>query len=130
MPLNTPTLTVDGIVVDKNRVVLIRRLYPPFRGCWALPGGFVEVGESVEQAVIREVFEESGLKVKVKKLVGVYSNPKRDPRRHTVSACFLCRKVSGKIKAGSDSKEVAWFSLKKLPKLAFDHREMIRDAFG
>ncbi|MBM3309242.1 MAG: NUDIX hydrolase [Candidatus Altiarchaeales archaeon] len=126
----TPKLTVDGVVVDKGNVLLVRRLNPPFRGFWALPGGFVDVGESVERAVVREILEETGLKVRVKKLVGVYSDPGRDPRRHTVSVCFLCQKVSGRLKSGSDSKEVSWFSLKKLPKLAFDHREMIEDAFG
>jgi 8-oxo-dGTP diphosphatase len=120
---------VDGVVVDGDRVVLIKRLYPPFAGCWALPGGFVEIGETVECAVVREVFEETGLRVSVKKLVGVYSDPARDPRRHTVSVCFMCRKLGGRLRSGSDSKEVGWFMLGDLPDLSFDHLGMIGDAF-
>lgn len=123
-----PRLTVDGVVVERRRVLLVRRKFPPFRGCWALPGGFVEIGETVECAVVREVFEETGLKVSVKKLVGVYSDPARDPRRHTVSVCFMCRKLGGRLRSGSDSKEVRWFSLDNLPKLAFDHSRILGDA--
>jgi len=125
-----PKLTVDGVVVDDGKIVLIRRRNPPFKGMWALPGGFVDVGETVERAVVREVFEETGLRVKVVRLVGVYSDPKRDPRRHTVSVCFLCRKTGGRLVFGSDAADVHWFSLDCLPKLAFDHGRIIADAVG
>ena len=125
-----PRLTVDGVVVDNGKVVLIRRLNPPFQGLWALPGGFVEVGETVERAAAREVFEETGLRVNAVKLVGVYSDPKRDVLRHTVSVCFLCRKTSGKLASGSDSVDARWFSLDALPKLAFDHEQMVHDAMA
>ncbi|MDD5111209.1 MAG: NUDIX hydrolase [Candidatus Altiarchaeota archaeon] len=128
MVFKAPSLTVDGVVVDRGRVVLIKRRFPPFAGSWALPGGFVDAGESVEQAVVREVFEETSLKARVVRLVGVYSKPNRDPRRHTVSVCFLCKRKSGVLNAGSDSKEACWFRLDELPKLAFDHADMIRDA--
>jgi 8-oxo-dGTP diphosphatase len=123
-----PFVTVDGVVLDKGHVVLVRRLNPPFEGCWALPGGFVDLGETVEKAVVREVLEETGLKVRIVRLVGVYSDPKRDPIRHTVSACFLCRKAGGRLKSGSDAGDVKWFPLKNLPKLAFDHGKIIKDA--
>ena len=127
---SNPKVTVDGVVVEGDSIVLIKRLNPPFEGMWALPGGFVDLDETVEEAVVREVEEETGLKVKVDKLVGVYSDPMRDPRRHTISVCFLCGKVGGVLKAGSDSKKAAWFKLDALPKLAFDHKEIVNDAFS
>lgn len=123
-----PRVTVDGVVVERSRVVLIRRLNPPFKGSWALPGGFVDLDETVERAVVREVLEETGLKTKVVRLVGVYSNPRRDPRRHTISICFLCSRIGGRLKSGSNSKDVGWFRLDSLPKLAFDHSKIINDA--
>jgi 8-oxo-dGTP diphosphatase len=128
MSVEGPRLTVDGVVLDEGKIVLIRRLFAPFKGCWALPGGFVELGETVERAVVREVFEETGLRVKAVKLVGVYSDPKRDARRHTVSVCFLCRKTGGRLASGSDSAEAKWFSLDCLPTLGFDHKRMVEDA--
>jgi len=123
-----PKPTVDGIVVEDNRVLLVKRLNPPFRGVWALPGGFVETNETVEEAVEREVLEETGLKVKPVKLVGVYSDPKRDPRRHTISTAFLCSRTSGRLKPGTDSGDARWFSLGSLPTLAFDHKKIVADA--
>ncbi|MEM1578981.1 MAG: NUDIX hydrolase [Archaeoglobaceae archaeon] len=122
------TLTVDAIIPYKGKIVLIKRANDPFKGYYALPGGIVEYGESVEEAVLREVEEETGLKVKIHSLVGVYSDPKRDPRGHYVSICFITIPVGGELRSGSDAKEVALFDLKELPKLAFDHEKMIRDA--
>ena len=121
------TLTVDAIIPYKGKIVLIKRANEPFKGYYALPGGIVEYGESVEEALLREVEEETGLKGKIYKLVGVYSNPNRDPRGHFVSVCFVVECV-GELKAGSDAKEVALFDLNNLPKLAFDHEIMIKDA--
>jgi len=122
------TLTVDAIIPYEGKIVLIKRLNEPFRNHYALPGGIVEYGESVEEAVLREVEEETGLKGKIHSLVGVYSDPKRDPRGHYVSVCFVVLPIGGELKAGSDAKELGLFSLEKLPKLAFDHEKMIRDA--
>ncbi|MHA1581139.1 MAG: NUDIX domain-containing protein [Candidatus Baldrarchaeia archaeon] len=127
----TPTLTVDAIIkINDNKIVLVKRKNPPYKGWWALPGGIVEYGETVEEAVKREVKEETGLEVEIEKLVNVYSDPNRDPRGHFVSICFLCRKVGGVLKAATDAAEVSVFSLKEVGnlKLAFDHRKMLEDA--
>ena len=122
------TLTVDAIIPYKRKIVLIKRGNDPFKGYYALPGGIVEYGERVEDAVLREVEEETGLKGKIHKLVGVYSDPGRDPRGHFVSVCFIVLPIGGELKAGSDAKDVELFDLPSLPKLAFDHEKMIKDA--
>ncbi|MFH0862675.1 MAG: NUDIX hydrolase [Candidatus Altiarchaeota archaeon] len=127
LSVETPKLTVDAAIVDGGRIVLIKRLNPPFKGCWALPGGFVEVGETVEAAVVREAREETSLDVDVKALVGVFSDPMRDPRGHTVSVAFLCRKKDGTLKGADDAKEARWFDLSKQPVLAFDHAKIVAD---
>jgi len=125
----TPILTVDALIVDPQRgVLLIRRARDPFAGCWALPGGFVEVGETVEAACAREAKEETGLIVEPVELLGVYSQPARDPRFHTVSVVFMCRAVEGLAQAGDDAAEARWFAdLTGLP-LAFDHAAILADA--
>lgn len=107
--------------------MLIKRKKPPYQGCYALPGGFVEIGESTEDAVAREVKEETGLDIEILKLVGVYSNPARDPRGHVVSICYLSA-GAGNLIFGSDAKSAEVFSPKDLPELAFDHHTMIEDA--
>ena len=122
------TLTVDAIIPYQGKIVVIRRKNEPFKVYYALPGGIVEYGETVEEAVLREVKEETGLDVKIHKLVGVYSDPNRDPRGHFVSICFITLPVGGELKAGSDAKDIALFSLDNIPKLAFDHNKMIEDA--
>jgi len=124
----TPLLAVDGIVVDDDTLLLIRRRNPPFKGLWALPGGFVDVGETCEAACVREISEETGLEVEIKKLVGVYSDPGRDPRGHTVSTVFLCEIIGGELSAGDDAGEAKFVSLDELPNLAFDHGEIVGDA--
>jgi 8-oxo-dGTP diphosphatase len=122
------TLTVDAIIPYQGRIVLIKRKNEPFRDHYALPGGIVEYGERVEDALVREVKEETGLEVKIHKLVGVYSDPDRDPRGHFVSVCFIAIPTGGELKASSDAKEVRLFEIDDLPKLAFDHGKMIEDA--
>jgi len=122
------TLTVDAIIPYEGKIVLIKRLNEPYKGYYALPGGIVEYGERVEDAVLREVEEETGVKGEIHSLVGVYSDPHRDPRGHFVSICFIVLPVGGELKAGSDAREVELFSLDNLPKLAFDHEKMIKDA--
>ncbi len=129
-------LTVDGIVSRgmgaKMEILLIRRGREPFKGKWALPGGFVEYGETVESAVVREVFEETGLETRILRLVGVYSDPKRDPRRHTVSAAYALKiycpnESSMKIHGGDDAADAKFFPVSAMPELAFDHAKIIAD---
>jgi len=123
-----PALTVDVIVRRGKSVLLVRRKNEPFKGRWALIGGFVKYGERVEEAARRECREETGLEIELEKLVGVYSDPGRDPRGHVVSICFLARAVGGRLKAGSDASEARFF--KKIPwkELAFDHAQILKDA--
>jgi len=122
-------LTVDLVILYKDGIVLIKRKHEPFKDYWALPGGFVEYGESVENAAIREAKEETDLNVELIKLIGVYSDPNRDPRGHTVTAAFLA-KGYGELKGGDDAKEARVFSLDEIKslKLAFDHAKIIEDA--
>ncbi len=126
-PYIQPSLTVDMILLEEEKILLIKRKNEPFKGYYALPGGFVEYGEKVEDAAIREMQEETSLKVKIKKLVGVYSDPKRDPRGHTVTIVFEVVRMSGKLQGKDDASEAKFFSLKSLPELAFDHRKIIQD---
>jgi ADP-ribose pyrophosphatase YjhB (NUDIX family) len=108
-------------------IVLIKRRNPP-EG-WALPGGFVEYGESIESAALREAKEETGLNVELVRQFHTYSDPERDPRHHTISTVFLAR-ASGRPRAGDDAKEVGIFTEKNLPDtIAFDHREILKDYF-
>jgi 8-oxo-dGTP diphosphatase len=125
----TPLLTVDCVVLDpEGRVLLIRRKRPPFEGQFALPGGFVDVGETVEEACRRELLEETGVKAGKLQLVGVFSDPARDPRSHTVSVTFLARVRSAKATAGDDAAAVEWLAnWQRLP-LAFDHKAILRSA--
>jgi 8-oxo-dGTP diphosphatase len=120
---------VDVVVPSEAGVVLIRRGGEPFEGQWALPGGFVEVGETVHEAAVREAAEETGLAVEISRLVGVYSEPDRDPRGHNVSVAFLVRVLGGQMQAASDASEVAVLDPDTV-ELAFDHRRIIADAIG
>lgn len=123
-----PRLTVDGVIVLEGRLVLVQRRYDPFAGRYALPGGFVEYGEPCEAAVAREVLEETGLVARPARLVGVYSDPRRDPRGHTVSIAYLMEVSGGTLGAGDDAAAVAAFPLDELPPLAFDHAQIVADA--
>jgi 8-oxo-dGTP diphosphatase len=125
-----PYLTVDGVIFDDEYLVLIRRGNPPFKGKLALPGGFVEHNETTEEAVVREIYEELGIKTKIKQLIGVYSEPGRDPRHHTISVVYELEPESRKYKAGSDAagfERIPWKNLKKkeLEDFAFDHGTII-----
>ena len=126
----SPKLTVDGILLDekKQRILLIKRGKEPFKGKWALPGGFVEYGETTENAVVREVLEETGLKTKILELLGVYSDPNRDPRGHTISVVYILQRISGKLMGDDDAEEARFFDIKNLPDLSFDHKKIIEDA--
>lgn len=126
----TPKLMVDVVIPSEDgKVVLIRRGSEPFEGEWALPGGFVEVGETVEEAAVREAAEETGLALEVARLVGVYSDPERDPRGHNVSVAFLARVLSGELAAATDASEAALLDPSSV-ELAFDHRKILDDALA
>jgi 8-oxo-dGTP diphosphatase len=124
----TPPVTADVIIelIDRpdRPVVLIRRGRPPYG--WALPGGFVDVGETVEAAAAREALEETGLEIADLELVGVYSDPGRDPRGHTVSVVFAAT-ASGAPRGGDDAAEAAAFAPGSWPELAFDHARILSD---
>ena len=125
-----PNLTVDGIILYHKKILLIKRKNNPFKGLWALPGGFVNYGENVEDAVVREVKEETGLTTKTKALFGVYSDPTRDPRGHAISIIYRLSTIGGKLKGGDDAAEACFFDMNELPKLAFDHNKIIMDYLG
>lgn len=124
----TPRLTCDIIILPAgagDSVVLVRRRYPPLG--WALPGGFVDVGETVEAAAVREALEETGLQVGLKRQFHTYSDPARDPRGHTVSVVFLGT-ADGEPQGGDDAAEARAFPLDDLPEdMVFDHRAILQD---
>ena len=126
----TPALSTDCAIFDgKGRVLLIRRGNPPFKGDHALPGGFVEIGETVEDACRREVLEEVGIEVGELRLIGVYSDPDRDPRGHAVSVAFVALLSRASIpRAGSDAAGAEWVEDWRNLTLAFDHAQVLVDA--
>lgn len=121
-----PSVTVDGLVLLDGKLVAVRRRNEPFRGMPALPGGFVELGETTVEAVVREVREETGLQTRVIRLVGVFSDPTRDPRRHTVSIAYGLEVDGGTLAAGSDAADIVLIDPDRPPALAFDHNEIVR----
>lgn len=121
---------MDLIVEKEGKILLIKRKDEPFKEMYALPGGYLECGkENLKQAGARELYEETNLRTNLENLflVGVYSEPNRDPRGHVISHAYFVRDYTGDAKAGDDAKELAWFELDKLPKLAFDHDKIIND---
>jgi 8-oxo-dGTP diphosphatase len=125
----TPALTTDCVVFDaRGYVLLIRRKHDPFRGCYALPGGFVDVGETVEAACRRELKEETGLAVGALRLIGVYSNPDRDPRGHTCSVAYLASIARADVLAGDDAAAAEWVADWRSQTVAFDHAQILADA--
>lgn len=119
-----PKLAVDFIIKLNEGIVLVKR--KNFPQGWAIPGGFVEYGETVEAAAVREAKEETNLDIEIEYLLGVYSDPSRDPRGHTVSIAFVCT-GKGALNAGDDAAEARVFKLDEIPKLAFDHNKVIED---
>ena len=124
-----PLPTVDIIIeIEPNGIVLIKRKNPPYG--WAIPGGFVDYGESLEEAAVREAKEETNLDVKLVKQFHTYSDPKRDPRHHSISTVYIA-KGKGIPKAKDDALEIGIFDKSNLPdEIAFDHRSILKDYFG
>ncbi len=128
-PYPRPALTVDAIVVaesvNERKILLIRRGRDPFRGMWALPGGFVDMEETLEAACLRELEEETGLKLPAMEQFRVFDAPGRDPRHRTISVVFYALVPDVIAVCGSDdAAEARWFPLNNLPPLAFDHRRL------
>ena len=126
-PFPTVDIIIETETPFKNGIVLIKRKNPPFG--WAIPGGFVDYGESLEQAAVREAEEETTLKVKLKRQFHTYSDPGRDPRHHTISTVFIASAV-GEPMGQDDAAEAAVFSKDEIPEdMAFDHKTIIEDYF-
>ena len=127
-----PAVTADCIVITKEaepKVLLIERGDEPFKGCWAFPGGFMNMDETTEQCAIRELEEETGLKVSEVHQIGAYSQVDRDPRGRTVTVAYLAIvDAPMAVKGQDDAAKAQWFPLSALPELAFDHDEIMRDA--
>lgn len=120
-------ISIDAVIAKDDKILLIKRGIDPFKGYWALPGGYVEWDESTEGTVAREVSEELGLTVESCKLIGIYSSPDRHPKQ-VVNVAYTV-KASGEPKAGADAAEFKWVALSELPKeMAFDHRKIIMDS--
>ncbi|MBQ6067881.1 MAG: NUDIX hydrolase [Bacteroidales bacterium] len=131
-----PALTADCVVLGREdngsrKVLLIRRAHPPYEGCWALPGGFMEMDETLEQCALRELQEETGLSPigKIEELKS-FSTVDRDPRGRTVTVAYLIEMPLTKVKGSDDAAEARWFPLDELPPLAFDHEEIMKVALG
>lgn len=125
---SNPIPTVDIIIELKGGIVLVRRKNPP-EG-WALPGGFVDYGETLETAAVREAKEETGLDIELIRQFHTYSDPQRDPRHHTITTVYVAE-AQGTATAGDDAGEVAIFKKDELPeKIVFDHNEILKDYFA
>lgn len=122
-----PLPTVDIIIETMGGIVLIERKNFPLG--WALPGGFVDYGESLEQAAVREAFEETGLRVKLKRQLKTYSDPDRDPRFHSISTVFIAT-ADGSPNAGDDARATGIFTRHNLPPMTFDHAEILAEYFS
>jgi 8-oxo-dGTP diphosphatase len=126
-----PALAADCVVFnDAGHLLLIRRKNPPFEGRYALPGGFVDYGERMEDAALRELAEETGIKGRVIRLIGVYSRPDRDPRGHCVSAAYLVAAGAQQPTAGDDAAAAKFVENYRALRLAFDHDEIVADALA
>lgn len=131
-----PLIGVGAIIIEGERVVLVKRAHPPLQAEWSIPGGALEVGELVREAAVREAREETGLTVETGELLGVYDRVLRNPEQrvqyHYVLIDFLCRRVAGDLAAASDAAEVCWVTREELPalKLADDTVDVIRKGFA
>lgn len=127
--LNRPAV-VDGIVFNKdNKILLIKRKRNPYKGYFAIPGGFIDWKETAKEAVIRELKEETNLEVEIIDFFNFYDSIDRDKKRQTISLVFICH-TTGKladVKAGDDAADYGWFDLNNLPELAFDHQKILND---
>lgn len=129
-----PSVTADCVVITKEdtpQVLLIQRGFEPFKGCWALPGGFMNMDETTEQCAIRELEEETGLKISDVRQIGAFSKVDRDPRGRTITVAYLAIVDAPlEVKGLDDAAKAQWFPLSTLPPLAFDHADILREAIA
>ena len=129
-----PAVTADTVVIAKGeepQVLLVQRDNEPFKGCWAFPGGFMNMDETTEQCAVRELEEETGLKVNEIRQIGAYSKLDRDPRGRTITVAYLAIvDAPAPVKGQDDAAKAAWFPISVLPPLAFDHSDIIQDAIA
>ncbi|MHA2423608.1 MAG: NUDIX domain-containing protein [Candidatus Thorarchaeota archaeon] len=118
-----PAPTIDIIITDSRRVVLVKRGREPYKGKWVFPGGFIDYGEPAEDAAVREALEETNMKIELVDILGVYSAPDRDPRSHHVNIVFIAKPIEGDPIGGDDAVEAKWVDIEnwKEGDLAFDH---------
>ena len=126
-----PSVTADCVVITKEdtpQVLLIQRGFEPFKGCWAIPGGFMNMDETTEQCAIRELEEETGLKISDVRQIGAFSKVDRDPRGRTITVAYLAIVDAPlEVKGLDDAAKAQWFPLSALPPLAFDHADILRE---
>ncbi len=130
-----PMVTVDAVLLAPARggtqVLLVRRGRPPFEGCWALPGGFVEMGEDLDAAAARELLEETGVSGVALRQLRAFGAPDRDPRGRTISIAYIgFPPAPAPVRAGDDAASAGWFPVENLPALAFDHLKIVEYALG
>lgn len=135
-PYPRPAVTADCVIFGlaengSRRLLLVRRGHEPYQGCWALPGGFLDMDETLEQCAHRELMEETGLAAPTRfEELKSFSTVDRDPRGRTITVAFMAEVPMAEVRGGDDADEARWFALDELPPLAFDHDEIIRTALA
>lgn len=127
-----PTPTTDVIITREEEILVVKRKRNPFKDELAIPGGFINENETVEQAAVREIMEETALPIRLKEILGVYSDPKRDPRKHIITTVFIGEIIGNKKiepVAGDDASAIKWISIGSISdfKFAFDHKKILND---
>jgi len=123
----SPSVMVDAVVIENEKLLLVTRKKDPFKGFLTFPGGKVDEGEKVEDAVKRELREETSLDIEPTDILGVYSDPSRDPRGHRISVVFIAKVISGEAKPSSDAESIEWLSVNEIKELGFDHNKILKD---
>jgi len=123
----SPSVMVDAVVIENEKLLLVTRKKDPFKGFLTFPGGKVDEGEKVEDAVKRELREETSLDIEPTDILGVYSDPSRDPRGHRISVAFIAKVISGEAKPSSDAESIEWLSVNEIKELGFDHNKILKD---
>lgn len=127
-PAVTTDCVVFGVDGDQLNILLIERGDEPYKGCWAFPGGFMNIDETAEQGAMRELYEETGLVIKNLKQIGAYTAVNRDPRERVITIAFYTTTKKSDVKGSDDAAQAQWFPIDQVPPLAFDHDQILRDA--